>query len=465
MSGTTLTISGGVNGQSGIVGLPSNFPGAATTSGSLNNAIQNYLSAISSSVAGGNEGFINSDGVTGTNYSVSGSGSGIFQEISNVNGNTSTTSSGSAATNYTISGGVTDLAVQVPGNTTIAGNSNTSVAVFGANSNVNYSVTNPGAGSIFAAGGANSISLYSTGTSNNETVYSAGNDTVNMAGTGNDYVSVGPNANDQIQIQDANANVTATGAATVGISWDNANSGGTLDFVNNSTVSQTIYSSVFITPTGSKTAPTHVTAFGGAGGGFYVGGQAGNNSLIGGSGVVTLVGGGNSDTLSASSNAGTNYLFAGAGAETLIATSTSGSNVFQIGLNYPGLGQPQSDGIVSTEGSGVQTYFLGNSVGESIFGSNNASLNVFNVVSDSTAGGGTFNIYNFHNGFINLMDGADTAAGSATVVGIAQDQFNSGVADIALSDGTTIKIHGVSASSLTVGTATTQGGQTFIQIH
>jgi len=456
MSGAILTISGAYNAQNGIIGVPSDFAGTTSTTGSLNAALQSYLDGISASVTSSQMGFINNDIVASTpsTFISTVAGANTFEEFTNTD-SAGDTVSGSVTGSYTVSAGVTDVVVQAPGSETIAGTGSVTSALFSALSNVNYSVTNPGAGAIYAAGGADSITLYSAGLDNAETIYSAGTDTINMVGQGTDNVSIGSGANDVIQIEAANANVTATGAATVGIHWDNGNAGGTLNFINTSSQAATIYTAVFINGASTTTAATHVTASGGAGGGFYVGGQAGNNSLVGGTGVVTLVGGGNGDYLSASSGAGTNELFAGSGTETLVASSTTGSNLFQVGLNYPGVGQPAGNGVVSTEGSGVQSFFLGNSDGETIYGSQNATFNLFNIVSNETAGGGIYNIYNFHNGFISLIDGADTAGGTASVSAITADPVSSGTTDIYLSDGTTIKLHGVSASSLTSVTGAT----------
>ncbi|MDD2703860.1 MAG: hypothetical protein PHU07_00780 [Acidocella sp.] len=457
MSGAVLTINGAYNGQTGILGVPSNFEGETSTQGSLNAALQSYLDGISASITSGQMSFMNYDIVGGSVYSSAATvpGAKTFEEFTNVD-SAGGVSTALASGSYTVNPGVTDIVVQAPGSETVAGNreiidgtGSVTSALFSALSNVTYSVTNPGAGVIYAAGGADSITLYSAGLDNNETIYSAGTDTINLVGNGTDYVSIQGSANDVIQIEAANANVTATGAATVGIHWDNGNAGGTLNFINNSSQAATIYTAVFMNDSSTTTAVTHVTASGGAGGGFYVGGQGGNNSLVGGTGVVTLVGGGEGDYLSASSG-GMNELFAGSGTETMVASSTTGSNLFQVGLNYPGLGQPAGNGVISTEGSGVQSYFLGNSNGETIYGSQNASFNLFNIVSNETAGGGIYNIYNFNNhGFIKLIDAADTGAGSASVAAIQADPVSSGTTDIYLSDGTTIKLHGVSANSLT----------------
>ena len=125
---------------------------------------------------------------------------------------------------------------------------------------------------------------------------------------------------------------------------------------------------------------------------------AGNNSLIGGSGAVTLVGGGTSDTLVG--NGASNQLFGGTGIETLIGSSTSGSNVFQIGLDYVGIGQVTASGIASTNGSGLQSFIIGNTNGETLTGSTvNGSTNLYDVVGSDTGnlttGGSSLTITNF----------------------------------------------------------------------
>jgi hypothetical protein len=459
MSGAVLTIGGGVFSESGVVAVPLWVPGGTTAPGSLGNILETYLDNIAASIAAGQMSIVNDDVATNTLYSYYPPASGgYFGEFTN------TDSTGSASSNtvngsYTVAPGITDLTVQAPGNLTIAGVGTTSVALFGAYSNVDYSVTDPVPGFIYAGGGADSITLYSTATQNAESIYSAGTDTINLFGYGNDYVTVGPSANDVIQIEGANAHVTATGAATVALYWDNANAGGTLDFVNNSSTAATIYTSTFAN---GQTAPTHVTAYGGAGGGFFVGGQAGYNSLVGGSGVVTLMGGGSGDYLYADSNEGQNELFGGSGDETLVASANTVDNMFQVGLQYAGLATgPAANGVISTAGSGVQTFFLGNSDGETIYGSQNAQVNSYNIISDDTAGGGIYNIYNFgSNSFIQLINGTDTGAGDASISAIQADPTYSSSTDIFLSDGTLVRLHGVSVNDL--ATTTGSNGATII---
>lgn len=465
MSGTVpITIGGAFNGVAGVVSIPSSLLfGAPSAGGSVNNLIQSYLNGLSQGSVNGTVNFSNVDLAGGTSVSAAGSvgGGPVLEEFTNVS-NPGGVSVGSGP--YTVAAGVTDLLVQIPGSGPITGTGTTTQAVFGANSNVTYSVTDPAAGSIFLAGGANSITLNTLFPNTTaESIYSAGADTINLAGQGTDYVSVYGNA--VVLDQDANAFVTTEGNATTNFYWDNVNSGGQLHFTNNSSVAAFIHIGIF----GSVGASAHVTASGGAGGGFYVGGSAGGNSLIGGSGVVTLVGAGPGDYLEANSSVGTNVLFAGPGNETLVASSTTGANQFYAGLNYPGLGQPQANGVISTAGSGAQSFSLGNVPGgESIFGSTSADTAMSNnyiVVSDATAGGGLLSIYNFvdNRSTIFLSNGAG-GPGSATISSQYVDQGTPSQYDINLSDGTHIFLKGLTSTEMSnITTGTIPGGLTYIQ--
>lgn len=449
MSGTIpITCGGAFNGHTGVVTIPSSLLfGFASTAGSINSLLQTYLGDVSKGLVTGLDNFENNDLVGGPNFIAAGTpgGGATFEEFTNTDSVGGTLAGGGNYPNASVTAGVSDLVVQTPGNVTLAGVGTTTKAVFGANSNVNYSVTNPAAGEIDLLGGANSITLYSTTLNNAETVYSAGADTINLIGQGTDYVTVLGNA--VVQDEAGNANVVAEGSATTNLYWDNANAGGTLHFTNNSSVAATIHIGNF----NGQTSSTKVTAYGGVGGGFFVGGSSGSNSLVGGAGVVTLVGAGPGDFLEANSSIGTNVFAAGSGNETMIASSTTGSNVFGAGLNYPGLGNPQASGVISTDGSGNQSFLMGNVPGgESVYGSTVASAtNTYFVVSDATAGGGLYSIYNFINSSstIFLSNGAG-GPGSASITGMIADPLHSGQYDIALSDGTTIQLKGLSSSEI-----------------
>jgi hypothetical protein len=415
--------------------------------------IQSYLAGLGHDLGTGTANFSNNNLNLGQTYSVSASVSGgpSIVEYSNIDSTGSAGTGSVSASGLVDPAGTTDVLVQAPGSLTLTGSGSETSVTFGADSNVDYSVVDPAAGTMYLAGGANSISLYSTTSNNAETVYSAGADTINLIGQGTDYVSI--YGNGVVEDQAANAYVTAEGNATTNLYWDGANAGGTLHFTNNSSVAATIHIGIFFdSVTGAPLqAPTHVTASGGAGGGYFVGGTAGSNSLIGGSGVVTLVGAGNGDLLEASSSlGGGNVFFAGAGAESMIATSSTGANQFFAGLNYPGLGQPAATGVISSAGSGAQSYSLGNVPGgESIFGSTAAgSSNDYFVVSDATAGGGLLSIYNFVDASSKIwLSNGVGGAGNASITAMGFVSVTNSY-DIALSDGTTILLKGLSSSEM-----------------
>jgi hypothetical protein len=444
MSGNVqLTIGGATGTNTGVISIPSALSfGALTTSGSLNELIQAYLGTLSQGFNSGEYDYESRDG-NGQNKVIPGTAStvsGTFEQYVSVD-SAGGAASGTGSYSSTVTSGVTDLLVELPGSVTLAGSSSTTSVLFGQNSDVTYSVTDAAAGTMFLAGGADSVTLYNTSGSTNETIYSAGTDTVNLQGQGSAYVTVLGNAT--VIDRDTNASVVASGSATTNLYWSSANAGGTLNFVNLGTGGATVNIGNF----NGTTSSTRVTAYGGAGGGFFVGGAAGDNSLTGGTGVVTLVGAGNNDTLTANSNAGTNVFAQGEGiGELLIATSTTGSNIFGAGLQYPGLGEPSVSGVISTQGSGTQEFLLGNlGAGETIYGSTQSgALNNYFVTSNATAGGGQISIYNFidDNSTIFLSNGAG-GAGDASITAMGYDSFQSAY-DIALSDGTNILLKGLS---------------------
>ncbi|MGO9817762.1 MAG: beta strand repeat-containing protein [Acidocella sp.] len=456
----TLTIGGGFNSQTGIVSVPSSFPGSTSTSGSFNQILQNYFVSLSASLQGGTYAFENNDIVGGSDFfTVPASASGFFEEFTNTDSNGSVTG-GSVSGAYTVATDVTDLVVQAPGNVTLTGNGTTRYALFGANSNVTYDQTTGGSAAIAAAGGKNAINV--TAANVNDTVFSSGNDSVTFNGTGGqDVVNAEGNATTSVFLGGSDvATVTASDSAQSAVAFEPL-SGGTLDFINSSTQAQTVYSGSYTTSGGGTVyAPNSITVNAGAGGGFYVGGRAGNNSLIGGSGAVTLVGGGTSDTLVG--NGASNQLFGGTGIETLIGSSTSGSNVFQIGLDYVGIGQVTASGIASTNGSGLQSFIIGNTNGETLTGSTvNGSTNLYDVVGSDTGnlttGGSSLTITNFGaNSVIFLVDSTLNAASDTSIYSIQAAGGVGGGTDVYLNDGTTILLKGVNVSH--VFSATTGSG-------
>ncbi len=361
--------------------------------------MQTYLNGVTGSVTGGTAAFLNYNAVTGDSVSVSSTGGNFYEEITNIDG-TGVSTGGSAAGVVSVAAGVTDLVVQAPGAVTVAGVSTTDFALFGAASNVDYSVSG-GAGSIFAAGGDDSISIGGTGA--NYAIASAGNDTVNLNGLdGSESVDATGNATTRVYIGGSDvATVTASDNSQASVVFL-PNAGGNLVFVNQSTEAQTVYSGSYtVAGGGSVYADNAVTAFGGSGGGYFVGGRGGFNYLNGGTGDSTLIGGGAGDTLI--SGGAQNYLYTGVGAETLLGGGAD--NNFYVGLENVGIGMTNAVGdLVSAGGSGAQNFVLGQLTATTLTGSTvNGATNTFDVLGTfttsggqaETLGGGSFTVTDF----------------------------------------------------------------------
>jgi hypothetical protein len=452
----------------GIVTVPSAFS-AVGVNGLLQAYLNGISSSISSSVSGGTPavGLINNDLAAGTGYTVVGSTGKFFEEFTNTDSVGGVSTLTAAPYTVTVNPNVTNLVVEVPGRTVVTGNGNTSLALFGAGSNVVYTDTNGGttgaADSIFAAGGRDVISAYGTNVNPNSSYNivlsgsgtpapGAGKDTVNV-GASFDTVSADGNSTATVYVYGGATTVNANDTSSVSVQFAQ-NAGGTLDFINNSSNAATVFSGNY---GGGKYAPNSVTAYGGAGGGFYVGGRAGGNSLVGGAGAVTLQAAGAGDYLEGNSSVG-NVLFAYQGSETLIGSAASANNTFQLGLAYTGSpGAVVANAVVSTAGSGQQAFILGSSssstlTGSSATGANNLYIFVSNAAT-TVNGASNYLITDFSsaNSSIYLND---TVFGSTNTLSIFSETnqtlpgFTGTV--ITLSDGSTIKLAGVNASSLTV---------------
>ena len=288
MSGANLTINGGFNAQTGLVSIPS----ALGTS--LNQLLQQYLDGVSSSIMGSTIGFENNDVALVNNDFTAGPAVPGLEEITNTDSVGGTVAGSGSYANITASNYAQTLFVQAPGNATVTASSVTGTAIFGANSNVDYINSTASPASIYGAGGNDTISLLLNGNrQSDDTIVAAGASLVQLLNVGSDVVSL--SGNDQVNIEEADATINAIGNATVSMLWYNQASGGSLDFINNSNIAATVYGSVF----DGVQAATHVTADGGAAGGYYSAGMGGNSSLYGGAGIVTLVGAANGDTLAA----------------------------------------------------------------------------------------------------------------------------------------------------------------------
>ncbi len=452
----SLTVIGGQSSGvlTGLVSVPSALPS------DINTTLQIFLSAASGSIEGGSPtlGLINDDLANSTTFNSSIAGANLL-ELTNTDSLGAVSGSSVSAT-YNVGASVDALIVQAPGDFTITGNGTTSVALFGANSNVTYSVTT-GSGSIFAAGGADSISIGAAGDTPSYTVYTSGNDTVNLV-SGIESIDATGNSSTTLFLGAAEATVTANDSSTVSVVFQPLTAG-SLDFINNSSGAATIYTGAYTLPGGGHNYATNaVTAFGGAGGGFYVGGYAGNNSLTGGTGTVTLQGANAGDVLSVNGGDG-NVLFSGQGAETLGASSGSTNNTFQLNLKYVGVGTITGSDVVSTQGAGQQAYLLG--AGDSTITGSTASgaSNVFNLIRNASVGSASYTLTNFASmSSANFFITDGSGGGTSSIQDISTAMFTIGgsavdVTTVTLSDQTTIKFDGLASSNLSVSTDTTSG--------
>jgi hypothetical protein len=143
----------------------------------------------------------------------------------------------------------------------------------------------------------------------------------------------------------------------------------------------------------------------------------------------------------------------------LIATATTKDNLFQGSYKYPGLGNPIGSDLISTAGSGQQSFFLGNG-SDTIYGSTAATLNLYNIFGDSTTGGANFVIHNFvsTNSVIFLQNDAQTGVGNASISSIISDPIYGGSSTmITLSDQTQIHLIGVASTSVKTATLPQSG--------
>jgi hypothetical protein len=315
-------------------------------------------------------------------------------------------------------------------------NGGDSINSFAANSvfDLNGSTTTPG----------NLLGVNAQG----DTVASNGNgDIVEFFDNSSGVVSMsGQNGN--VLVNGGSVTVNAVNGGTNNAAFFNTN-GGSLDFINSSSVSASVFGATNGAVGGS------LTVFGGTGGGYYQGGpggggNAGPNSLVGGTGFVTLIGAGSSSYLAtgATSGSGSNDLVAlgTGGSTTMIGATGSVNNQFQ-GAN--------GSLMVSTNGSGSQIYFVGTAGQEVFYGSTiSGSSNNYFVDQSSTQGTGVDYIYNFRvgvdalqiNPFAQASSGGafNPAAGGVSIS--SESAFVSGTSggvELNLSNGTLIRLYGV----------------------
>jgi hypothetical protein len=443
-----ISIIGGYTGTSaGSVPVDIGFDSAV---GAL---LQRYFNAISTAITASPAQFNldDFDIATGHDYHLETIAAAGLAEFTNID-TAGSPSSGMVTTGlYSIAASSVAMVAQAPASYSLTGSPATNLALLGSTANIDYNVTSPtlhGA-SIFGGGGSNSININGTASVN---IFSAGADSLYLNGLGDDHVTAYSGADDLVTILEGSATVTALGNATVGVTFDE-HAGANLDFINNATTPQTVFSGAYTAPGGGSVfAPNSVTAFGGAGGGYFVGGLAGQNSLVGGAGAVTLQAGGPQDFLEATG--ASNVFFSGNGTETLDATSTTGANLFQLGGPYTGKGTVTTSGSTFTSGAGNQVFFIANVQSETITGSqslSNGAQNVYDVIGDSTAGGGSFTITDFTAFpssvlYLTGFDGAEASDASISVIGA--EIGNPGTTQILLSDGTVMTLRGVAPAAV-----------------
>jgi hypothetical protein len=476
MSGSVTVVGSKIlNGSIGLLTVTGGFqPGAISPLQTLLTTLSNEVESV-----GANFQNLNVAGQSGNQaVTVGASSTGIF-ELSNVSSATGKASPGSMNVTVNVPSGYGAIVADAPGTATInGGGAFNELAIFAAESTVNY-FTGGGSGTVVAGGGGDFIvasgttwSLNGASTGNDTinsvaanatvTTYGQGNATgnaigadstpsnvVGLAGTsatvisngindlvetyaGNDVVSVNGSAN--VLINGGSDTVYATASSTAVKAFFNL-FGGALDFINQSGVAATVSGAVPGASGGST------TAFGGNGGGVYIGGLAGNNSLVGGTGSVTLVGAGTNNFLSAqgsySSYATQNVLKAGDGGATLVAGASTSYNEF-----YGGSG---TDSIISF-GSGVQTYYVGTTGSEDFTGSTVSGATNNYYFEQGSSGNGADAIENFKIGRDKIYINANTSLSGVAIAGF--QSLGAGNTIITLTDKTTITLYGVKASSL-----------------
>jgi hypothetical protein len=386
--------------------------------------------------------------------------------------------SGTATVDSTVPAGYNALVVEAPGADTISGDGAANfLAVFGNNSSVNFN-TDGGSGTVYASGNdtlgvsgsawsivggtvggvainVDSASTFvtlqgsSTAAGGFSNVVGSYSQNLNVLAAGsNDFIITGTQptvSTDTVSVtgfttilnEGANDTVYASGSGSFVGAF--GSSGGKFFFINDSSAASSIIGGVDPT-TGLISSPGSVTVEGGTGGGVFDGGTNGSNSLVGGSGMVTLFAAGTNNYLFANgSGSGYNLLNAASGSgDTLVGGSSSSNNVFFAGTG--------TESIVSF-GTGAQTYFVGTLGSETIQASTvTGASNSFIFDQAASQGGGTDVIKDFvpgvSQGVINLNDGIS----GVTINDIVSLSGAASGTQIGLSDGTTIKLLGVNVS-------------------
>jgi len=463
MSGSVTVVGSSLNnGLIGLVTVPGSF-------GTTQSAIQTLLTSVSGSVTVNGVNFENENvaGLSGNQaVTVGGFSSGLF-ELTNSSSINGVTSSGLANVSVDVSSLYNTIVVEAPGSETVNSSANGLLAVFGNQSAVDFN--GGGSGTVIAAGSGDFVGLdagtWSVFASGGDSVQSgAASATINTAGAGNvvgllggsSSVNLGGSGdlietynsgvtgnitisgvNDRVLVDGGSDTVTAvTGQSGLNVFFNL--SGGSLDFINNSTTSATVSGAVNGAIGGS------VTAFGGAGGGTYIGGPGGNNSLIGGSGLVTLLGSGtnNLESVNGAGAAGNVLSVGNSGSSTLIASATTTNNTFYGGAT--------GSSVMESSGKGVQTFFVGTNDQENLTGSTTTGAVNDYYFLQSASGSGSDVITNFRLSTDQIfIDTFGSDQGEVSVAAVTAKAGANAGSIIQLSDNTTITLYGVSVQQLT----------------
>jgi Ca2+-binding RTX toxin-like protein len=292
-------------------------------------------------------------------------------------------------------------------------------------------IASSGSGTVLAGGGQNR--LFTSG-SGDWSLYSGnGNDVISALDTVNATIGAGGGSNaillgsgkDVVFSTGDDSISGGSGAATVdasGASRDQVNGGNSQLLFIGGTGGTTIF--------GGTGSDTYLGSAGYTGSQYIVGGSAGNNYLMAGDGVATLVGGGNNDKLMAY-GISDQVLTAGSGNETLSALASSGNDSLTAGAGND----------VLTGGSGSDTF---------VGGLGNATVN-------SPFGNGVFEFINGQAGGTELVTGIfQSSSIKIDLVGYSPNEANAALASqtstngsvtIGLSDGTKITFQDITSLS------------------
>ena len=446
MSGSVTVVGSSINnGLIGLVTVPGSF-------GTTQSAIQTLLTAVSGSVTQNGVNFENENvaGLSGNQaVTVGGFGTGVF-ELTNSDSVLGTSTAGSANVSVSVPNAYNFIVVEAPGSETVNSSATGLLAVFGSQSAVDFVGLDGGTWSVFGSGGdsiqsAAASDTITTAGNGNVVGLLGGSSNVLLGGTGDlietynsgvtGSISVS-GANDRVLVDGGSNTVTAvTGNSGLNIFFNL--SGGSLDFINNSTSSATVSGAVAGAIGGS------VTAFGGAGGGTYIGGPGGNNSLIGGTGLVTLLGSGtnNLESVIGAGAAGNVLSVGNSGSSTLIASATTTNNTF--------FGGATGSSVMQSSGTGTQTFFVGTGDQENLTGSTTAGAVNDYYFLQGTSGSGSDVITNFRLSTDSIfIDTIGSFQGQVSVASIVAHGGSNPGSTIFLSDNTSITLYGVTTAQL-----------------